>query len=93
MPKEVIFVSDRADWFKKKKIAHDDGRFIAEEDLPKDAKCNIGVYSVFEKLTGSKALKFKNANDIVNHFADSPDWEEIPMDQAQQMANEGNIVT
>jgi len=38
-------------------------------------------------------LKGKNANQIVDIFADSPDWEEIPMDQAQQMANEGNIVT
>ncbi len=70
----------------------DDGRFIAEEDLPKKAKCNVGIYSVFEKLTGSKALKGKNANQIVDIFADSPDWEEIPMDQAQQLANEGNIV-
>jgi hypothetical protein len=90
--KEIILVSDRADYFQNEGIV-DDGRFIAEEDLPKKAKCNVGVYSVFEKLTGSKALNGKNANDIVNHFADSPDWEEIPMDQAQQMANEGNIVT
>ena len=88
---EVIYVSDRADYFKKKR-EDDDGRFIPKEDLPKDAKCNIGVYSVFERLTGNTSLTGKTANAIVDHFADSPDWEEIPMDQAQQLANEGNIV-
>ena len=66
--------------------------------------CNISVHHAFYHLTGSTELSSKVevapkklptaklANEMLRHCATADHWEEIPMQEAQALANQGEIV-
>ena len=55
-------------------------------------ECNISVNEAFKQLTGSTELEKKVADEMVDHWETSEDWEEIPMSEAQELANKGEFV-
>lgn len=62
------------------------------KEVTKGAVCNIGVCKMFNILTGSNELDDKSANEMIDHWVSSANWEEIPMSRAHALVNEGNII-
>jgi RHS repeat-associated protein len=56
------------------------------------ARCNVGVNTAFTKLTGSDELSGKNANAMTQYMMNSPNFTPINMSEAQEAANNGQIV-
>ncbi len=53
--------------------------------------CNQGVNYVAEAM-GYKELSGKNADDIVAFLSTSDDWSLVPMEKAQELANQGSLL-
>lgn len=53
--------------------------------------CNIAV-SVVAEAMGCKDLTGKMADDIMKFVESSPDWSDIPMEKAQDIANQGSLI-
>ncbi len=64
---------------------------VKDENAPikESAKCNIGVYKVFERLTGNNELKDKLANQMVDYWRRSSHWEARRLGEVQGLANKG----
>lgn len=58
----------------------------------KIAACNIGVNNAFTNLYKSTELKDKKANQLVEYWKSSANWQQISITQAQQLANKGYFV-
>lgn len=59
---------------------------------PKDGvtHCNQAVCMVADAM-GCKDLDFKDADEIIYFISNNPDWQEIQMNQVQEMANKGSL--
>lgn len=55
-----------------------------------ETHCNQAV-SMIADIMGCKTLDFKSADEIVTYIAANPDWQEIQLSQAQDMANQGSL--
>jgi RHS repeat-associated protein len=55
-------------------------------------RCNQGVAGAFQEITGSTELNGMRANEMKNHMANSPNFTPIPMSEAQEAANNGDVV-
>ena len=53
--------------------------------------CNLAVISVAERLSCS-GLGGKNADQIVDYIATSPEWSNVPIERTQDLANSGSLV-
>lgn len=58
----------------------------------KIAACNIGVNNAFTNLYKSTELKGKKANQLVEYWKSSVNWQQISISQAQQLANKGYFI-
>ncbi|SMD37889.1 hypothetical protein SAMN04488029_3523 [Reichenbachiella faecimaris] len=63
------------------------------DDYAHDEKaCNIGLRLFYNELTCNTDLDGMLANELVEHWQDSDDWELIEMEDAQGLANDGVFV-
>lgn len=53
--------------------------------------CNIAVYGIAHDM-GCNQLDGKNADDIVAFISSDHDWQQVPMEQAQGLANAGSLL-
>lgn len=53
--------------------------------------CNVGVWSVASYM-GCKDLVDKTADQMMEIFSTSSSWSEVPMEKAQDMANDGSLI-
>lgn len=53
--------------------------------------CNVAVAAVADAM-GCKTLDFKTADEILVYISANPDWMEIPIEKAQETANQGSLV-
>lgn len=60
---------------------------------PKDGNtyCNLAVDMIAQAM-GCKELELKTADEICDYIANHLDWQEIKLNQAQDMANKGSLV-
>jgi RHS repeat-associated protein len=56
------------------------------------ARCNQGVAGAFQEITGSTELNGMKANQMKTQMANSPNFTPIPMSEAQDAANNGDVV-
>jgi hypothetical protein len=56
------------------------------------SKCNIGVQTAFKEITGSNEINNMNANTMSGHMSTSKNFEVIDVTQAQDAANNGQVV-
>lgn len=61
--------------------------------IPSDGvtHCNEAVNSVCQAL-GYKDLVYKTADEIVAFLTGNSDWSEVPMEKAQDLANQGSLL-
>jgi len=64
-----------------------------KEYAPKDGTtyCNFASADIAEAM-GCMTLRDKLANEIATMMETSPDWQPVPMDKAQALANSGSLV-
>lgn len=53
--------------------------------------CNVAVATVAAAM-GCTQLEGKNADQIVAFLDTDPDWSDVPMEKAQDMANQGSLL-
>ena len=58
----------------------------------KPAMCNVGVNCAFKEVTGSNELSGKRANEMYDQMNSSGNFEEIDPSEAQETANDGDVV-
>lgn len=56
------------------------------------AVCNIGVQTLFKKIYGFDPMSNLLANQMINYWQNSPDWESITMDEAISYTKNGHFV-
>lgn len=69
--------------------AYDNQAFAPHQDGT--TFCNEGVNSVATAM-GYKGFAGMNADQIVAFMAASPDWSPVPLEQAQELANQGSLL-
>ena len=63
-----------------------------DKDHGPASRCNQSTCHAFEALTGSTELNDKNANAQFDHLSTSDNFEPTTLDEAQELANNGEIV-
>lgn len=56
------------------------------------AVCNIGVQTLFKKIYGSNPMSNLCANQMINYWQNSPNWEAITMKEAISHTKNGHFV-
>lgn len=54
--------------------------------------CNQAVQAILVTVAGYSAMAGMMADQMVAFMASSPEWSLVPMEQAQDMANEGSLL-
>ena len=86
------FGLDSADAAAVTQAAENAVNYVTDNYGSTSAQCNRGVNHAFEELTGNDELAGVNANDMVDRLESSDNFEEVELDEVNELANDGQIV-